>query len=458
MYFFVIAVVLLVMNTYFLTATRDLIFTSKKSFLQNQAILIATNLSASLDSLTVEGVNQIMDRLDVTGLTQISVIGIDGYPLYDTNTDNDSTDLGFTENANKAMAGYDVFYSSFSGGAFSSSAFTPINKAGAVIGVVFVHEYDTKQGSILIGLQRTIKNISFIITLISIITVGFVIWTIMHRITSILKAIKSVREGEYNYRIQIRGNDELALLGDEFNSLTNRLRETEEIRRRFVADASHELKTPLASIRLLTDSILQNEQMDTDTVHEFVNDIGAEAERLSRTTEKLMSLTRLDSSIETARESVDFRNVITGTMRMLNPLAQSYHISLDSELDNGCFVYSTEDDIYQIVFNLVENAIKYNLPGGSVMITLTRKEKDSILYIDDTGIGVPESDLPYIFDRFYRVDKARSREAGGSGLGLSIVRATVQENNGTITATRREGGGMRFEVVFPLYLPTRSDE
>lgn len=459
MYFFVIAVVLLVMNTYFLTATRDLIFTSKKAFLQNQALLIATNLSASLDSLTVEGVDQIMDRPDVTGLTHISVIGIDGYPLYDTNTGSDSTGSGFiTENVNRAMEGYDVFYSSFSRGAFSSSAFTPINnKAGAVIGVVFVHEYDADQGSILIGLQSTIKNISLVITLISIITVAFVIWTIMHRITSILKAIKSVREGEYNYRIQIHGNDELALLGDEFNSLTNRLRETEEIRRRFVADASHELKTPLASIRLLTDSILQNEQMDTDTVHEFVNDIGAEAERLSRTTEKLMSLTRLDSSIETAGESVDIRNVITGTMRMLNPLAQSYHISLDSKLDDGCFVYSTEDDIYQIVFNLVENAIKYNLPGGSVMITLTREEKDIILNVDDTGIGVPESDLPYIFDRFYRVDKARSREAGGSGLGLSIVRATVQENNGTITAIRREGGGMRFQVIFPLYLPTRSD-
>ena len=91
------------------------------------------------------------------------------------------------------------------------------------------------------------------------------------------------------------------------------------------------------------------------------------------------------------------------------------------------------------------------------MITLKREEKTSVLMVDDTGIGVPESDLPYIFDRFYRVDKARSREAGGSGLGLSIVRATVLENNGTINAQRRESGGMRFTVIFPLYLPAQTD-
>jgi signal transduction histidine kinase len=292
---------------------------------------------------------------------------------------------------------------------------------------------------------------------LSIVMVGFFIWTIMHRISLILNAIKSVREGEYNYRIQIRGSDEMALLGDEFNSLTNRLRETEEIRRRFVADASHELKTPLASIRLLSDSILQNEEMDVDTVHEFVNDIGTEAERLSRTTEKLMSLTRLDNNVITKRESVDIRSVITSTMRMLEPLAESRQVKITSKLEGGCFVYSTEDDIYQIVFNLAENAIKYNLAGGSVKITLTHSEKDIVLTVDDTGIGVPDVDLPYIFDRFYRVDKARSREAGGSGLGLSIVRATVRENKGMITAIRRNSGGMRFQVTFPLYTPPQAD-
>ncbi len=459
MYFSIIAILLILMNTYFLTASRDMIFAQKKSFLLVQAITIAANLSASFNDLTVDGVNQIMDRLDVTGLTHITIIGIDGNALYDTNTGTDNSDPSFVaKNISEALAGNDVFYSKFSGGAFSSSAFTPvIDTTGAVIGVVYVHEYDVEQGAILIGLQSTIKSISVVILLLSILMVTFVIWTIMHRLTSILKAIESVREGEYNYRIQVHGNDELALLGDEFNSLTDRLRETEEIRRRFVADASHELKTPLASIRLLSDSILQNEDIDLDTVHEFVSDIGAEAERLSRTTEKLMSLTRLDNKVTVPKEPVDIRSVISGTLRMLRPLAEKNNIRLESSLDGGCLVWSTEDDIYQIVFNLVENAIKYNLPGGSVKISLTRTADNIVLTVDDTGIGVPEPDLPYIFDRFYRVDKARSREAGGSGLGLSIVRMTVRENGGTIEAVRRETGGMRFVVHFPPYHPPESD-
>ena len=462
MYFSIIAVVLILMNTYFLTRSRDMIFASKKAFVEKQATFISASL-APLDDLTVDNVDKIMKQLDISKLNiselNTTIIGSDGNVLFYPVDGSDGEDAGFTsDNVRIAMEGNDVFFLSFSNGAFSSSAYTPIIKSGGdIMGIVYVREYDIEQGKILIGLQSTIQNISIVVALLSIVMVGFFIWTIMHRISLILSAIKSVREGEYNYRIQIRGSDEMAILGDEFNSLTNRLRETDEVRRRFVADASHELKTPLASIRLLSDSILQNEEMDVDTVHEFVNDIGAEAERLSRTTEKLMSLTRLDTKVTTKREDVDIRRVVTSTLRMLNPLAESRELRIASRLDGGCFVYSTEDDIYQIVFNLVENAIKYNIPNGSVTITLTHSQQEIVLTVDDTGIGVPEDDLPYIFDRFYRVDKARSREAGGSGLGLSIVRATVRENNGKITAARRAGGGMRFQVTFPPYTPSKSD-
>ena len=460
LYFSVIAVLLVIMNTYFLTASREMIFNSKKTFITVQSNQIATNISASFDNLTVEGVNSIMERLDVReGLTRITILDNDGTIIYDSTKGSDDTYPEFMlEYIETAMNGYDVFYSKLNDGVFSSSAFTPVMDDNAdVIGVVYVHENDSEQGAILIGLQSTIKSISIAISVFSVAMVYFIIRTLMHRITLILNAINSVREGEYNYRILINGNDELALISDEFNSLTNRLRETEEIRRRFVADASHELKTPLASIRLLSDSILHNEDMDVDTVNEFVSDIGAEAERLSRTTEKLMNLTRLDNNIKMQKEKVDIRTVISSTLRMLRPLAEKSDIEFETALDGGCFVLSTEDDIHQVVFNLIENAIKYNLPNGKVDISLKREEDISILTVDDTGIGVPESDLPYIFDRFYRVDKARSREAGGSGLGLSIVKMTVRDSDGTIKAERRETGGMRFEVRFPLFIPPETE-
>ena len=276
--------------------------------------------------------------------------------------------------------------------------------------------------------------------------------TFTRRITSVLNAIKFVREGEYSYRIAVKGNDEIGQLSDEFNSLTDRLQSTEEIRRRFVADASHELKTPLASIRLLSDSILHNSEMDTDMIHEFVYDIGNEAERLARITEKLLSLTRLDNKIVQPRTCVDAGNVGERAIHILKPIADDNGITLVCSFANGCYIWATEDDLYQIIINIVENAIKYNLYNGKVEFKIHKDEENVYLTVEDTGIGIPEADLPNIFDRFYRVDKARSREAGGSGLGLSIVKSTVDENHGTVTAERRECGGMRFVVKFPSLL------
>ena len=120
------------------------------------------------------------------------------------------------------------------------------------------------------------------------------------------------------------------------------------------------------------------------------------------------------------------------------------------ELEPDCAVLATEDDLYQVAFNLMENAIKYNLPGGRVDVTVCREEDQACLIVEDTGVGIPEGDLPKIFDRFYRVDKARSRAAGGTGLGLSIARETARLHRGDITAEPGHGGkGTRFEARFP---------
>ena len=224
---------------------------------------------------------------------------------------------------------------------------------------------------------------------------------------------------------------------------------TEEQRRRFVSDASHELKTPLASIRLLADSIVQNENVDAATMREFVTDIGNEAKRLQRTTDKLLTLSRLDDSVERELVSVDVKQVVLDTLTPLRPLAQEKQVSLETALEDGCRIRATEDDLFHIVFNLVENAVKYNVPGGAVRIALRGDEKQVTLAVSDTGIGIPEEDRANIFSRFYRVDKARSREAGGSGLGLSIVHDTVLALGGSIEVGQNTPQGSVFTVSFP---------
>ena len=216
-----------------------------------------------------------------------------------------------------------------------------------------------------------------------------------------------------------------------------------------MSDASHELKTPLASIRLLADSIVQNEGMDQGTVREFVTDIGNETRRLQRTTEKLLDLSRLDDGVQVVPEPVDMKQVSLDALVMLRPLAEERKVRVRSSLEDGCVVMATVDDMFHIIFNLVENAVKYNVPEGSVQLTL-RNCKDSVqLTVEDTGIGIPEEDRLNIFSRFYRVDKARSRDAGGSGLGLSIVHDAVQAHGGSIAVGQNKPQGSRFIVSFP---------
>jgi len=331
-----------------------------------------------------------------------------------------------------------------------SRAATPITYYGSVIGCVYMTEYDTAQGELIQSLQTTVLRITLvleiIVTLFSIAFSG----TFSRRLKRIMTSMRIIQEGDYSHKVNMGGNDELTILGAEFNDLTERLNTSEQKRRRFVSDASHELKTPLASIKLLTDSILQND-MDMDTVREFVGDIGNEAERLNRMTEKLLSLTKVDNQEAAENEIIYITPTVRRVTRMLTPLAQQANITIELFLDADSPILILEDDLYQIIFNLMENGIKYNQSGGRLTVRLSREQDNAVLMVQDTGYGIPEDAIGHIFERFYRVDKARSRASGGSGLGLAIVRAIVQRNRGEIHVTSHIGEGSVFTVTFPIF-------
>jgi len=451
--FAVVAVVLVLINTYFLFTSRTMIFSTKQIFLQSQASLIAGQLVEAFDELSlydVERVETIISQLEIAAGTNVVIANTYGEILYDP-FGKSNLETFSVENINLALDMNDVFFSYFYAGVFSSTAITPVVSRGVPIGVVYFYEEDSNQGALLLEMQDTIRNISFIVASFAFVVVTLIILSVMRRVGSIMNAVKSVREGEYSYMVAMNGRDELAVLGDEFNSLTERLKETDEVRRRFVADASHELRTPLAAIRLLADSILQNQDIDRETVQEFIGDIGAEAERLTRMTGELMALTKLDSHVEFQLTKVDMKETVEATLRMLRPLAHSRGISLSYDVSEGCFIKATDDSVHQVIFNLIENAIKYNQPEGSVFVRLSIADGDKVVFeVMDRGMGVPDEDLPHIFDRFYRVDKARSREAGGSGLGLSIVRDTVRRLGGKVSVRKRQSGGTVFTVTFKL--------
>ena len=475
-YLALLAMVLVLLNTYPLIASQNLLISSKEDSLRSQIAVMSSALM-ELETLSADQVARVMNMLDNMGLERILVTDPSGLILYDSLTQGQSEegedssaqappDTGgsaasvqpsyqyalFQEVA-LALQGNDVLYTHYEDGVFLSTAAAPILYRGMTIGGIYICDWDNTQGTLLMSLQQNLRTISLVLMVIALLVSFFFSKVLTSRIGALLRAIRIVGEGEYGHRLQPAGKDELAHLAEEFNQLTDRLQTTEEVRRRFVSDASHELKTPLASIRLLADSILQNQEMDRETVQDFVSDIGEEAERLTRITEHLLSLTRLDSLPVGETYIVDLSAVGRRAVSMLLPVADAAQVTIETTWKSGCTLRCTEDDLYQICFNLIENAVKYNFPGGKVFVS-TRRNGDQVLFeVADTGIGIPEEELPKVFNRFYRVDKARSRAAGGTGLGLSIVRDTVRRHGGWVTAQRREPEGSVFTVGFPCETP-----
>ena len=441
-----LAVMLLLVNIYPIITARDTAFHEKENAMGGQASTLAAAL-AKLDRPDSESVAEVLRLLDIRGFARITVADAEGNVLYDSvsgagrKTDNDDLIT--------AAAGKNVFRASFRDESFFASCAVPVSRQGRISGAVCLQERDDERAQIIVDLQMQLRVISVIVVTIAVIISAVYFSFLLNRIRALAGSMRVVAGGDYKHRLEVTGRDEIAELGKEFNMLTERLDDTERQRRRFVSDASHELKTPLASIRLLSDSIVQSDNMDTDTMREFVTDIGHEAERLQRTTEKLLDLSRLDDDISVMPEPVDVKQVAVDAIVLLRPLADERHVRIRCELADGCVVMATVDDMFHIIFNLTENAIKYNVPDGSVTLKLKATDDAVILRVEDTGIGIPETETYNIFTRFYRIDKARSRETGGSGLGLAIVHDTVKLHGGSISVGPNRPRGSVFSVSFP---------
>ena len=448
-YVAIIAVILVLLNTYPLLVSQDLAFHSKERTLQSSVSVMVYSLSG-LDRLNEENVAEAMAVVEETGLSRILVTNSTGRVLYDTRETGGAVgEYALYTEIVQALMGNDAFTCTYRDGAFRSRATSPVLYQNRIIGTVFAYEYDTEQAAMLEGLQRDLLRLSLVAAVVVLLLSGILSILLNRRIGTLLTGIRKVREGSYGYRVEVRGGDEIGQIGQEFNSLTDRLQITENARRRFVSDASHELKTPLAAIRLLTDSILQTETIDMETTREFVADIGQEADRLSRITEDLLRLTRLDNGVMEQAVAVDVLPILEQVMRMMSLVAQDKSVDLTYEASEGCAVNGTRDEIHQVIYNLTDNAIKYCGVGGSVQVKLHPSDDQVELVVADNGAGIPEEDLPRIFERFYRVDKARSRAAGGTGLGLSIVSDTTKRRGGTVKAENRPEGGAMFTVRWP---------
>jgi signal transduction histidine kinase len=447
-YVVITLIVLVFLNIYCSEISQMVFYGNKQSSMLEKAQLAAHELE-SLDIMTTNNVKQALNVIDDKNLARIIVTDHSGKVIYDSVDPN--TQYALMPQIISALDSIDIFTWHYDSGVIQAEAAVTIVNYDMVAGCLYIMEYDTEQGKLISTLETNIFGITLILEVLIILFSVLYAISFSGRLRKIAHSMRIIQQGDYTHKVNLSGHDELTFLGQEVNDLTERLQISESKRHQFVSDASHELKTPLASIKLLSDSILQYD-MDMETVREFVTDIGNEAERLNRMTQKLLALTKGDAGSDyVEREIIYIVPTLQRVIKMLSGIAENSQITVYTEIEEDIPVLVQEDDLYQIMFNLVENGIKYNTPGGKLFVSLRRREDMAMLQVRDTGVGIPEDAVGHVFERFYRVDKARSRQTGGSGLGLAIVRSMVERNGGEIRLESKLGEGSVFTVEFPSF-------
>ena len=248
-------------------------------------------------------------------------------------------------------------------------------------------------------------------------------------------------------RIEENKFSELNQLSVSYNKMLERLSEAFKLQRQFTANAAHELRTPLAVMQLQIDLYNSSKHPDNDTsTQQTISMITEQTERLSKMVRTLLDMSELQTIARD--EEIAISALVEEVLADLEPLAQEKGINLIEKCDN-VLLMGSDILIYRLVYNLVENAIKYNFSGGTVTVNATQQNSQLHLTVEDTGNGIPEELKERIFEPFFRLDKSRSRELGGVGLGLALVREIVRVHNGSILVKNNANSGTTFEVIFP---------
>lgn len=332
-------------------------------------------------------------------------------------------------------------------------SYAPITHySDGIIGMVFLSTSLDSIDTVLSEVRKTINLyssiISFSIILISFILSGF----ITHPIKELTASITKMSKGYLNQRVNIRGSGEFKHLGEAFNIMSEKLENLDNARNEFVSNASHELKTPLSAMKVLAESLLHMEIDDPAIYKEFLSDINFEIDRLNAIITDLLTLVQMDKdsrNIQLKRDKVELTDLTKKVIKGLQLLADQRHITLELYFEEPAEIVGDNMKLQQVISNIVDNGIKYTPDGGRVTVDVYKTPEYAVVKVTDTGVGIPQEDLNRIFDRFFRVDKARSRGTGGTGLGLSIANRIVMLHQGFIRVNSEEGKGTSFYIELP---------
>ncbi len=462
-------ITLLFFSYYITDAMKNHLYSDEKVSAITMSSVVASFAGDYIDAetgvLDKDSFDRFIGEIGLAPEMRVMLMGQDMTVLYDSQ--NNRNLLGTAQvrpsviNAINGVEGYMSYTNSDN--TITMDATSPIiDASGKVIGVINIVYIPNTTASFI---DAIMMEMLFLIIMI-LLLVGIVIYVasglFSKRIVDFTAKISSMSDdGILDEKLDISGHDEISRLGEAFNTMSDKVLALEQQRVQFVSDASHELKTPLSSIKLMADSILQTPNISTEYVREFMTDINNEVDRLNRIVNKLLYITKMDvqgSNENKNLELISLNDIASGIERNLQPLAKKAGITLVFSTPGEILLLANKDVLWQGIYNIVDNAIKYTDTDGYVLVAMERVGGNVIIEVRDNGVGIASEDIDKIFDRFYRVDKARDRATGGTGLGLAIALSAIQYHNGFIDVESELGNGSTFKITIPDAPQTSTDE
>lgn len=434
----------------------DYLLSQKKSEVLTQANILSGYVS-QYQSLSAETISYLLAQQHISTASRVIMVDADAVITYDSISEGSLVGKTmFKQIVLNALSGNNISQEEETGiGELVVSAAVPIMVDKNITGVILLQSSAESINNYTSKMTKSLFTLAILVAAV-VALLGFLLSEIITRpIRMLTRSVVDMSESDTEEKLDITYGGEIGELVDSFNKLIDKIELQEQKRQEFVSNASHELKTPLSSIKLIADSLIQTPDAPREMEVEFLNDMNVQVDRLARIIDKLLALTKMDDSGAVSRMEfnvMDITELTSRVVKALRPLADSKNIQLDYESDIGIFSRIEKDRLWEAFYNILDNSIKYTKEGGHVRMTVERDGNCAVITIADTGIGIASDEVYKIFDRFYRVDKARSRETGGTGLGLSIALTAVELHGGNIQVDSEEGIGSRFKIIIPITL------
>ncbi|OEH86597.1 hypothetical protein BHU72_10070 [Desulfuribacillus stibiiarsenatis] len=328
---------------------------------------------------------------------------------------------------------------------------SPIIKNNELFGAVYMFT-PTKPIRDAVTFQFKIVVAVWLISgLIGVLLIYLLSRVITRPLLEMKNATESISKGSFDIEIKPKGGDELAELGQAINAMAKNLNHYETSRHEFLSDIAHELRTPLTYLKGYSELLVKNEVKDQEEIQQFHQIIYDESKRVQRLVQDLLTLSKMDEpSFNIVKYRIDLVELINSVYGKLAPIYAEKEVTLCFQHEEEkCNINLDGERMSQVIVNLLDNALRYTAPGGFVQIALKQSMTHTTVTVSDSGSGIREDDIPFIWQRLYRAEKSRSRDTGGSGLGLAIVKKIIELHKGEISVSSKEGQGTTFEIQLP---------